>query len=1078
MRQVSFLGVKMSFKMVMAFALVVCVTCSAYGEEQANDWENPSVIGINKEPPHATLIPYAGEESALKGVAALSPWFKPLNGRWKFNWVEKPADRPAGFYRPEFDVSGWDEVDVPGNWQLQGYDMPYYLDVPYAFENNPPFIQDHYNPVGSYRMEFTRPPGWDGRQVFIHFAGVESAFYLWINGEKVGYSQGSRTPAEFNITPYLRGGSNILAAEVYRWSDGSYLECQDFWRLSGVFRDVYLYSTPPVHIRDFEVRTELDGNYRDATMKVTARVRNYGGVVMENPRVEAVLLDASGVEVVGAGVLSGSTVWLAPGAESVMSMKAVVADPLKWSAEKPNLYTLLLMLKDSGGEVLEVERCDVGFREVEIKGGQLLVNGRAVLLKGVNRHEHDPDTGHYVSRESMIRDIELMKRFNINTVRTCHYPDAPEWYELCNRYGLYLIDEANIESHGMGYKPDETFANKPEWKEAHLDRIRRMVERDKNHPSVIIWSMGNEAGDGTNFEEGSDWIHQRDPSRPVHYERAKELPHTDIVCPMYWDVDRIVDYAQRATDRPLILCEYAHAMGNAVGNLREYWDAIEKYEHLQGGSIWDWVDQGIRAKADDGSEYWAYGGDFGDEPTSRDFCLNGLVRPDRGVTAKIQEVKKVYQNIKIEAEDLRGGRFRVKNYFFFTNLSEFDAYWTLTEDGREIYVNEIAPVNAAPEQTAEITIPYPSMLVVPGAEYHLKISFRLREDTIWAEAGHEIAWEQFKLPFWLSPAQEMSSAGMPELSVSETDEGVTIRGSGFSVTFGRGTGTITSLAYGKRRVIGNAQDGVRGPVFSGFRAPIDNDEDFDPQWYKYGLDKLSREVSRFEVKRQGPGAVRIAVETHCLAGDEERFVHHAVFTVLANGCIRVDNRFVPVPVEGLTVLPRLGVKMTVNGAFDNYEWFGRGPHENYPDRKTGAAVGRYRSKVAGLYEEYVRPQEMGNREDVRWAALTDAAGAGLLLVAEGLMSATALHYNARDLNEADHINELKPREDVILSLDAALCGLGNGSCGPGPLEKYLLKPEPRELSFSIRPYDLSMGDAAEVARLRLPETGETEGKEE
>lgn len=578
---------------------VVGVLFAAPVKAQATpDWENPQMIGRNKEPGHCTLMPYPDARAARKGTRDASPFHKSLNGRWKFHWCYKPADRPKDFYKPDYDAGDWRTIPVPSNWQLQGYGRPIYLNTRYCFPPNPPHIPHHYNPVGSYRTEFEIPAGWKERQVFLHFNGVKSAFYLWINGKKVGYSQGSMTPAEFDITKHLQPGKNLLAAEVYRWSDGAYLECQDMWRLSGIYRDVYLFSTPTVHIRDFWVRADLDDECRDAVLKVDAKVRNFAAKPAAAHSVEVALLGDNGKPVGGSPLMKGSVEKIAAGQETTIALNSDVSNPAKWSAEIPNLYTVLVTLKDAAGKVVEVQQTRFGFRKVEIKGGQLLVNGVPIYVKGVNRHEHDPDHGRAIPVSRMVQDIKLLKQNNINTVRTSHYAHDPKWFELCDRYGLYLIGEANIESHGIGYAPNRTLGNKPEWGKAHMDRIQRMVERDKNHASVIIWSMGNEAGDGVNFVACSKWIHERDPYRPVHYERAERRPHTDIYCPMYARIEQIVKYAEKPQERPLILCEYAHAMGNSVGNFQDYWDAIEKYKHLQGGCIWDYADQGLRKKSE------------------------------------------------------------------------------------------------------------------------------------------------------------------------------------------------------------------------------------------------------------------------------------------------------------------------------------------------------------------------------------------------------------------------------------------------------------------------------------------------
>jgi beta-galactosidase len=1010
------------------------------------------MIGRNKEPAHCTLMPYADMQKAISGNRYASTFFRSLNGNWKFNWVRKPEDRPKEFYRPEFDVSGWDEITVPGNWQLQGWGVPIYLNHPYPFEKNPPYIQHDYNPVGSYRTEFTVPPEWGVRQVFIHFDGVESAFYIWINGEKVGYSQGSRTPAEFNITPFIREGNNVLAVEVYRWSDGSYLECQDFWRLSGIYRNVYLFSTPDVHIRDFEVRCNLDDAYLDAVLHVTARMRNYGGAATWNPKVEATLLDKQN-RVVGSDVLmEGSTLYIAPEGESIVTMKARVTDPLKWTAETPDLYTVLLTLKDGDGNILEIESCKFGFREVEIRNGQLLVNGQPILIKGVNRHEHDPITGHYIPQESMVRDVLIMKRHNINTVRTCHYPDDPRWYELCDEYGIYLIDEANIESHGMGYKPDVTLANRPEWKDAHLDRIVSMVERDKNHPSVIVWSMGNEAGDGTNFEAASAWIHARDASRPVHYERAGQRPHTDIVCPMYARIETIVAYAEKPQDRPLILCEYAHAMGNSVGNLQDYWDAIESYDHLQGGCIWDWVDQGLEKTTADGRKYWGYGGDFGDEFHDGNFCINGLVLPDRSVTPKLLEVKKVYQNVGIKTVDLAKGNIEVHNKFFFTRLNGFDLEWTLNEDGKTIQSGRLQRLDIAPQEKKTVVLPYKKPKIRDGAEYWLNLSVRLREKTSWASAGHEIAAEQLKLP-WKKEVREIVIGRLPPLNIEEDSTQVTVSGGDFSVRFQKETGTICSFIFQDTELF------AKGPEPNFWRAPTDNDfgNKMDERCAVWRETCKNREVVKFEVNRLGPSRIQLDVRYELPDVNSEYFIR---YTVLGSGDIIIENHLTP-NTEELPEIPRLGMRMQIPDAFERVEWYGRGPHENYCDRKTSAFVDHYKSTVRDQYVPYISPQENGYKTDVRWTALTNEDGIGLLAVGMPLLGFSALRYTIEDLTQMSrgtmHTVDLAERDCVELNLDYFQMGVGgDNSWGARPHPQYSLPA--KEYTYRIRLRPISIDD--------------------
>jgi beta-galactosidase len=599
-----------------------------------------------------------------------------------------------------------------------------------------------------------------------------------------------------------------------------------------------------------------------------------------------------------------------------------------------------------------------------------------------------------------------------------------------------------------------------------MDRIIRMVERDKNHPSVIIWSMGNEAGDGTNFEAASEWMHRRDPTRPVHYERAGRRPHTDIVCPMYSRIESIVKYAQAKQDRPLILCEYAHAMGNAVGNLQEYWDAIEKYKHLQGGSIWDWVDQGLRKKTDDGREYWAYGGDFGDEPNDGNFCINGLVFPDRRVPPKLWEVKKVYQPVGIKAENIALGKLRVHNKNLFTNLKEFDAVWTMSEEGKVIQKGMLEPLDIAPGESTIVTLPLRQPALTPGAEYWLRVSFQLRKDTSWANKGHKIAWEQFKVDYDVPAKPVMDIKKMPELELSDSDDLVTVKGKDFRVVFSRNQGGITQLVYRDKAIILSTHDNIKGPVLNAFRAATDNNRRLGQKWYQAGLNRLNRHIINFKIKKISSKIIHVSIHTTCQGTEDSGFEHHCTYIILGNGCIRVDNNIKPF--GELPVLPKLGVQMTVSGDFKNFHWYGRGPHENYPDRKTGAAVGVYQSTVSGQYVPYVRPQETGNKEDVRWASLIDESGKGLLVVAQNVLSVTALHFTAEDLDKADHIHEISPRKDIILSLDTWQYGLGNGSCGPGVIDKYSRYPESFNFGYSLRPYAPSMGDISTVARRQIP----------
>jgi beta-galactosidase len=1048
----------------MIFGLIGCVITGFQGNrvvlEGANDWENPEMIAQNKEAPHNTLMAYSDKEKALQCNRFQSDFFRSLNGQWNFHWVRMPSDRPMDFYKQDYDSSRWNEIKVPGNWQLAGYGIPYYLNQPYVFEKNPPFIQNDFNPVGSYRREFEIPAEWENRQVFIHFDGVESAFYLWINGRKVGYSQGSRTPAEFNITPFLQNGENILAVEVYRWSDGSYLECQDFWRLSGIFRNVYLFATPAVHIRDFEVQCDFDENYQDAALHVTARVKNYGDEAGLDHTVEVTLLDGNNDSLDSEIEMSEKCEYIAPGAESILKWKAEVQKPAKWSAEDPNLYTLLLTLIDNNGNILEYESCRYGFREVEIKNGQLLVNGIPVLLKGVNRHEHDPDSGHFVTTESMLEDIRLMKKNNINAVRTCHYPDDPEWYDLCDEYGLYIIDEANIESHGMGYKPDITLANKPDWKKAHLDRVQRMVERDKNHPCVIIWSMGNEAGDGTNFEAASDWIHMRDPSRPVHYERAGLRSHTDIVCPMYARIPRLIRYAEQKQDRPLILCEYAHAMGNSVGNLMDYWAVIEKYDHLQGGFIWDWVDQGLRKKTDDGREFWAYGGDFGEDKSDRNFCMNGLVLPDRTITPKLLEVKKVYQYIKMEPVDLARGMIKITNKYDFINTDRFDIHWEVLEDGKKILTGSIAETDISPKKSQIYNLELGRIKPNPGAEYLLNVSIKTLTPWGLLPKGHEVANEQFVLPHREEPAHTELGEHQP-LKLTESENEIHIGGKGFALKFDKTTGLLFSFHFMGTELI------TEGPSPHFWRAPTDND-------FGNGMPKrcavwknasMNRLLDRFAVVGQKDRQIQIEAE-YSLPDVASK--HTVTYSILSTSDVIVKNQFTPGKKE-LPELLRFGMQMKMPEEFCNVQWYGRGPHENYWDRKTSAFIGLYTNTVRDQYVEYASPQENGYKTDVRWVALSNKNGMGLLAVGLPALCFSALPYSIEDLTQESrgtkHPTDLKEQDYIVFHIDHRQTGVGgDNSWGARPLEHYTLFPKEYSYSFRIRPFAQKKESPAQLSK--------------
>ncbi len=1031
------------------------------------DWENEQVIGRNKEPGRATSFPYPDRRSAFRSRPQQSPWFLSLCGNWKFHWSPDPDTRPAEFFKPGFDVSGWDDLPVPGNWQVHGYGVPLYSNITYPFRKDPPRVtgepprqytsHKQRNPVGSYRRTFTVPGHWRGRQVFLQFDGVDSAFYVWINGQQAGYSQGSRTPALFNVTPYLRDGENLLAAEVYRYCDGSYLEDQDFWRLSGIFREVYLWSTADLHVRDFFVRTDLDGEYRDATMRVDVEIANFSDSA-NTCQVELEVLDRTGSSIARTEItpvrVDGKTTGRAT------SPTVRLDNPAKWTAETPNLYKLLVVLKDADGRTVEVTGHNVGFRKVEIRDGRLLLNGKPIYLKGVNRHEHDPITGHAVSLESMIRDVLMMKRFNINAVRTSHYPDDPRWYGLCDELGLYVIDEANVESHGMGYAV-ESLAKDPRWMEAHLDRTRRMVERDKNHPSVIIWSLGNEAGNGVNMEATYRWIKERDPSRPVQYERAELEANTDVYCPMYATIDRIVRYARQPRPRPLILCEYAHAMGNSVGNLQDYWDAIESHRQLQGGFIWDWVDQGLLADVPKGrkvqdlakvsdetvrlgrrDKYFAYGGDFGDRPNDGNFCANGLVQPDRRPNPHAFEVQKVYQSIKVEPVDLSSGRICVRNKYFFTNLDQFEAGWVLRKEGQAVETGKLGRLNVASQQAREIDLPLAKPADGDG-EYLLTVSFTLAEDTPWAPAGHRVAWDQFEMPWSSRPEREKPLRG--RLKLSERQRAFVIEGDGFSVTLGKDTGAIESYCIGGHEMLA-------APLVPNFwKVPNDN------QYRNEYLQRLGawrraaedRQVVEVQARSLAEDALEVSAEAILPVG---RSRYRTTYAIRSDGSLAIAARYEPGEAD-LPLLPKFGMTAAIPGRFDQVRWYGRGPHETYWDRKTGGEIALYQRSVEGLVHLYLRPQDTGNRADVRWVSFTDEDGFGLKVTGAEPLNFSAWPFTMTDLEQATHDYQLPRRDFITVNIDHQLHGVGgDNSWGARTHPQYTLPGgKPYSYTFTLSP---------------------------
>ncbi len=1044
---------------------------------RAREWEKPEIVGLNRTRGHATLVPYADEAAALAGRRGDSPYFRSLDGTWKFRLAGNP-EGALGWLSEPFEGTRWGDIAVPGNWTVQGYDRPIYTNVKMPIPCDPPRVPADDNPTGVYRRSFEVPGEWEGRQVFVSFDGVESAFYLRVNGRRVGFAKGSRLPAEFDITEYVRPGRNTLTAVVIRWSDGSYLEDQDHWWMAGIHRSVQLFSTPKVHIRDFFARADLNADCRDAMLAVTAWVESYDGAALDGCAVEMSLFGAKGESVfepVSAPV--GRDPRQSPKAE----LSRAVKNPRKWSDEDPNLYTLVLALKTPSGGTIEAEACRIGFRRIEIADRELLINGRPVLFKGVNRHEHDDVRGKAVTEESMLADVLLMKRFNINTVRTSHYPNDSRWYELCDEYGIYVIDEANVETHAVYGR----LSNDPRWAAAFLDRGMRMVERDKNHPCVIFWSLGNESGYGPNHDAMAAWIRHHDPTRPIHYEGAvgakDSREGTDVICPMYPTIERAVDMAtwsaegrtrpfgpssQESEYRPFIMCEYAHSMGNSTGNLKEYWDAIESTHGWQGGCIWDWVDQGLKKVDENGVEYWAYGGDFGDEINDGNFCINGLIWPDRRPHPAMHEYKKVLQPVGITAKNLRKGRIEIRNRRFFTDLRDLRGSWELAVDGRVVQKGRLARLDIAPQGSKAVALPVRKPKLEAGQECFLKISFALARPTSWAKRDHVVAFEQFAMPFRAPAARPVRRAKMPELELTQSENEAVVEGRGFRLVLDRAAGCIGRLVFRDVEIIRS------GPVLNVWRAPTDNDglklRPDDPRkalskWLSAGLDRLVREVKKVSVRKLGKKAVRISVRTTAHGpGCVHGFKHRHMCTVYGSGDVLVENRIDPS--SKLPPLPRIGLTMTLPGGLEDFTWFGRGPHENYVDRNTGAPVGLWRGTVDEQYVPYIMPQENGNRTDVRWAALVNPNGVGLLAVGMPTFEVSVSHFSADDLWRALHTNELARREEITLNLDHRNSGLGGHSCGPDTLPEYKVWPRRADFSFLLRPLAVPPDDLAAKAR--------------
>lgn len=1032
------------------------------------DWQNPAVLHIHREEPRAFIIPFQCEATAMIGDRGLSEMYKLLNGLWDFLYCPDGI-APEDFMEEDYyvDEMEWDKLDVPSNWQMHGYDVPQYTNVQYPIPCDPPHVPD-INPVGIYRRSFTLPHNWVDRRVTINFDGVDSAYYVWVNGKLAGFSKVPHMPAEFDITELVQKGENVVAVKVYKWSDGTYLEDQDMWRLSGIFRDVYLLGTPKTHVRDIVADATLDDTYTDGILNAEMQV----------------IGDTSSAQIRARLMKDGELLeeQVITAAESTkLSFK--VPDCAKWTAETPELYTLLVIL-EKGGALTEVQRVDFGFKKVEIKESALWINGKLVKLKGVNRHDTDSELGHVTPIDKLILDIELMKRNNINTVRTSHYPNDPRWLSLCDKYGLYVIDEADLECHGMqipgwvqtdlnkpkrdesGVRkvPEEFYGNflssSPDWKEAYVDRAVRMVGRDRNHASIIIWSLGNESGYGANHQHMKDAILAIDASRPIHYEGDRELKTTDLQSVMYWPVEKVIEEGQSDDPHPFYMCEYGHAMGLGPGSLKEYWDAFYASKRLIGGCVWEWVDHGMLCETEDGEEYYAYGGDFGDNPNDSNFCVDALNYPNRTPHTGLIEYKKVLEPARFAWVDEENGVVSVKNMLDFISLDRYKAVWSLYCEGERLCGGEIDLSNVPAHGEKTIALPYRRPKT---GEAYVEITLTEAEETLWCDAGYEVARTQLMLstkPY----IHKYPCANMAEVEIDDDGDSISIVGEDFEVLFDAVSGQMISWVNNGAELI------EEGPVLNIWRAPTDNDVHIKEQWNRWGMDKLQSRVEDIDVLQVNASCAQVQVTSVHAPYILNPYIRSiATWRIYGNGDIRLSMQVEPLN-ENIPYLPKLGVQLRLSPEYDRVFWYGKGPHENYPDMAVSAMLGQYRALVADLHEPYVRPQENGARGGVRALAVTDILGKGFLVVGENTyqnagFSFTAHEYTDQDLDQAKHTYELKAADATMLSLDYRQGGLGSNICGPEPQEQYrLYLKEPVSFSFVFRPYNRQLGDVINYAR--------------
>lgn len=1100
-------------------AVIAMTGAMAFGQaayEPHPDWENPQNLSQGREEARAFYVPFANRDEALKGHRKDSSLVRCLNGNWKFHWSPSPDSRPLDFYKPETDVSNWAEIDVPSNWQMRGYGTPIYSNQRYTFVRDWPRVmtkprnkdEEKYttpatepNAVGSYRRDVELPADWNGREVFIRFDGVDSFFYLWVNGHKVGFSKDSRTAAVFDITKYVKPGKNVIAAEVYRYSDGSYLECQDMWRLSGIFRDVYLYSTPKVQIRDFFVHTDFEGepgkkDYSLSKLSIEVNVDNRSEAA-GTTIVQGELINAAGKTV---ATMSSFPLSIAAGAEVQTTLKAQVAQPALWSAEKPNLYRLLLTLRNEKGEITETLSRKIGFRDVQLVNGRFLVNGMPVKLKGVNRHESQHANGHTVTEEECLQELLIMKRGNINHIRNSHYPQVDRFYEMCDELGIYVCDEANIESHGY-YYGELSLSHPAEWKAQHVWRNKNMVEQSKNHPCVVIWSYGNEAGPGENFAAVRDWIKSRDTSRLTQYERNNDL--ADLCSNQYPSVNWARNIAGSKLEKPWYISEYAHILCNSMGNLADYWEAIDSSDSIIGGGIWEWIhqsyDQEVTLPNGTKVTRQAYGGDHGEYPHDGIFCIKGVIYSDRTVTPLYDEIRKVQQNATFTLGSVsdKGLSISIRNKHLFTDLAEYAGTWTLKEEGSKVVAEGTFAPAAAPLTTQELTLPLTAEQLLSlrkDRRYYLTVNLCLKQKTDWADKGYVIATEQMELPEEMTgydARQNLMQLSDARIDVRNQSGQMLVIGPNFTLSVDKATGGIKNYIVNGQQLLGEKPT----VHLNAFRAPVANDKWAMNQWLNNGLGNLVHTATPLLVERLEHGVVRISCDVTSQGTRKEnlnsgeydqgtykvkdlgpmtekdfKFTTQLVYTILPNGYVSVQAGIIPS--MNKVVLPKLGYTLMLPERFSNVRWYGRGPGENYTDRKAGSHIGIWNTTVENMVERYPFPMEMGNRMDTNWVAITDNRGIGLVIAAEPheRFNFSALPYTARDIFEAAHPEEVKRAGATVVSVDAFTLGLGGAACGPLPMDRDIPLSGPTTFVFSLRPV-LQGQNPADIGRTMLPLTG-------